>query len=99
MRDCVGRCDNVLALLCDNGLELTGGKMGKFVMDYLRLAATDKVFINVERLGWHGNRYGSSQMKFLARAVTKRSTMRRKTGCSIALVILQSGRNTLAAVV
>ena len=57
MRDCVGRCDNVLALLCDNGLELTGGKMGKFVMDYLRLAATDKVFINVERLGWHGNRY------------------------------------------
>lgn len=57
MRDCAGRGDSVLALLCDHGLELTGGKMGKFVMDYLRLASTDKVFINVERLGWHGYRY------------------------------------------
>ena len=57
MKECVGRGDVVLGRLCEHGLELSGGRMDKFIMDYLRLAGSDKIFTNVERLGWHDRCY------------------------------------------
>lgn len=57
MKECVGRGDVVLGRLCEHGLELSGGRMEKFIMEYLRLAGSDKIFTNVERLGWHGKCY------------------------------------------